>query len=132
MYYFATPHAKTKIKSFEKDNTKLDRNKIITNRLEKEGIELFFPQRDTDQTLPGKDILDVELEAIRRSEGIVVALSDTRGIYIEAGYAKALGKRVIGLKVEESREMSDWGYAFFDFVASNVEELIKYLKNLPR
>ena len=50
---------------------------------------------------------------------------------MEAGYAKALGKKVIGLKVEETRDMSDWGYAFFDYVAENIKELINYLKKMP-
>jgi len=127
MYYLATPQAKTGIKSHELDSGKLDRNGELTQALEKIGIKIFLPQRDVDQSLPGKVILDEELSVIKSCEGIIVVLSDTRGIYLEAGYAKALGKKVIGLKVAETREMSDWGYAFFDFVAQNEKKLIEYL-----
>ena len=74
-------------------------------------------------------ILEQELEAIKRCKAIIVVMSDTRGIYIEAGYAKALGKKIIGLKIEETREMSEWGYEFFDHVASDTDELIKTVKN---
>jgi nucleoside 2-deoxyribosyltransferase len=127
MYYLATPYAKTGIKSYQLDHGKLNRNKEIAQTLEKLGIQIFLPQRDVDQTLPGKKILNKELSVIRSCEGVIIVLSDTRGIYLEAGYAKALGKKVIALKVAETREMSDWGYAFFDFVAQSEEELTEYL-----
>ena len=127
MYYLATPQAKTGIKTHEFDLDKLNRNDGLAENLEKSGIQIFLPQRDADQSLPGKELLEKELAAIRSSEGIIVVLSDTRGIYLEAGYAKALGRKVVGLKVPETREMSDWGYAFFDFVAQDEKELIDYL-----
>ena len=130
MYYLATPHAKTGIKKNELDANKLDRNEKLAELLETNGFEIFLPYRDADHSLSGKEQLEKELEVIRNCEGIITVLSDTRGIYLETGYAKALGKKVIGLKVEETREMSEWGYAFFDYVASDTDELIKYLKNL--
>ena len=126
MYYLATPHAKTGIKKNELDADKLGRNEKLAELLETNGFEIFLPYRDADQSLSGKEQLEKELEVIRNCEGIITVLSDTRGIYLETGYAKALGKKVIGLKVEETREMSEWGYAFFNYVASNTEELIKY------
>ena len=130
MYYLATPHAKTGIKKNELDADKLGRNEKLAELLETNGFEIFLPYRDADQSLSGKEQLEKELEVIRNCEGIITVLSDTRGIYLETGYAKALGKKVIGLKVEETREMSEWGYAFFDYVASDTDGLIKYLKNL--
>lgn len=130
MYYFATPHAKTGIKNNELDADKLNRNERLAELLEANGFKVFLPYRDADQSLSGKEQLEKELEVIRNCEGIITVLSDTRGIYLETGYAKALGKKVIGLKVEETREMSEWGYAFFDYVASNANELIEYLKKV--
>ena len=85
--------------------------------------------RDADQTLSGKKLLDLELNVIKNCEGIIVVLSDTRGIYLEAGYAKALGKKVVGLEVTETREFSDWGKAFFDYIARDENDLLNYLKN---
>ena len=130
MYYLATPHAKTGIRQNELDADKLNRNEKLAELLETNGFKIFLPYRDADQSLSGKEQLEKELEVIRNCEGIITVLSDTRGIYLETGYAKALHKRVIGLKVKETREMSEWGYAFFDYVAPNVDELIKYLKDL--
>ena len=130
MFYFATPHAKTSIQNYELDSEKLDRNNYFTKLLEKNGFKIFLPMRDADQSLSGERLLDLELDVIKNSEGIIVVLSDTRGIYMEAGYAKALGKKVIGLKVSETREFSDWGKAFFDFIASDEKELLEYLKGL--
>jgi nucleoside 2-deoxyribosyltransferase len=130
MYYFATPHTKTGVRQNEIDRDKLDRNEKLAELLEANGLEIFLPYRDADQSLPGKELLNKELETIRNCEGIITILSDTRGIYLETGYAKALGKKVIGLKVGETREMSEWGHAFFDYVASDIYELIKYIKNL--
>jgi len=130
MFYFATPHAKTNIQNYELDSEKLDRNNYFTKILEKNGFKIFLPMRDADQSLSGAKLLDLELDVIKNSEGVIVTLSDTRGIYIEAGYAKALGKKVIGLKVSETREFSDWGKAFFDFIALDEKELLDYLKGL--
>ena len=47
---------------------------------------------------------------------------------MEAGYAKALGKKVVGLKVSETREFSDWGKSFFDYMATDENDLLNYLK----
>jgi nucleoside 2-deoxyribosyltransferase len=129
MFYFATPHAKTGIKDYELDSEKLDRNDYFTKFLEKNGFRIFLPMRDADQTLSGKKLLDLELNVIKNCEGIIVVLSDTRGIYLEAGYAKALGKKVVGLEVTETREFSDWGKAFFDYIARDENDLLNYLKN---
>jgi nucleoside 2-deoxyribosyltransferase len=115
----------------EKDSKKLQRNEKIAKILEDNGIELILPQRDVDQTLPKSQILEQELEAIKKSKALIVVLSDTRGIYLEAGYAKALGKKLIGLKVEETRqiETSGWISSFFDYIVSDPKEIIKIIKN---
>jgi len=130
MYYFATPHAKVEIKDYELDSEKLNRNEYLTRLLEQAGFKIFLPYRDADQSLSGKELLEKELDVIKNCNGIIVALSNTRGVYMEAGYTKALGKIIIGLKVEETREMSDWGYAFFDYVAKDIKDLIEYLKTI--
>jgi len=127
MWYFATPHTNVEVKINELDHNKLDRNEQLAKLLEEAGLEIFLPYRDADQSLSGKDLLEKELEVIRRSEGIIVALSNTRGVYLEAGYAKALDKRMIGLIVEETRELSDWGKAFFEYIAKDPQDLINYL-----
>ena len=107
---------------------KRERNEILATFLENRGISVFLPQSDADQSKSGKEVLDQELEAIRNCESLIIMLSDTRGIYLEAGYAKAIGKKVIALKVEETRELGDWGYAFFDYIVSSKEELAEIIK----
>lgn len=129
MFYFATPHAKTKIKDYKLDSDKLDRNDYLAKLLEKNGFKIFLPMRDANQTLSGKEILDLELDVIKNSEGIIVVLSDTRGIYMEAGYAKAIGKKIIGLEVSETKRYGDWMKAFFDYIAKDENDLLNYLKS---
>ena len=51
------------------------------------------------------------------------------GRHFEAGLAYALGKKVIGLKVEETRDFSDWGKAFFDYIAKDTDDLLNYFKS---
>ncbi len=128
MYYFATPHVNTNVKGNTLDFEKLDRNEKLCKQLEKNGFKIFLPYRDADQDLVGKELLERELEVIKNCDGMIVALSNTRGIYMEAGYGKALGKKIIGLKVDETRDFSDWGKAFFDYIAENVDDLVKYFK----
>jgi nucleoside 2-deoxyribosyltransferase len=128
MYFLATPMFRTDVNHNEKDHAKLKRNQEIAESLESMGVKIFLPQRDVDQDQPAGQVIKEELEAIKKCRAVIVVLSDTRGIYIEAGYAKAIGKKLIGLKVEETREMSDWGYEFFDHVATNVEEAAKIIK----
>jgi nucleoside 2-deoxyribosyltransferase len=129
MFYLATSMYKTNVKHSEKDESKQKRNQDLAKFLEENGIEIFLPQRDADQTLPGKQLLERELEAIKNCEAMIAVLSDTRGIYLEAGYAKALGKKIIALKVEETRELSEWGKAFFNHVADDQEDLIGIIKS---
>jgi nucleoside 2-deoxyribosyltransferase len=129
MYYLATPIGDSTISEFKPHADSLTINLQLAAHLQRAGFNVFLPQRDVDQRLPGRDILAVELCQIKGCSGLIAILANTRGVYIEAGYAKALGKLVIALKTPESREMSDWGYAFFDFVATDVDELIEYLKH---
>jgi nucleoside 2-deoxyribosyltransferase len=121
---------RTDVKHSEKDEQKYQRNEHIAKVLENSGIKVFLPQRDIDQNKSGKQILEEELETIKQCKALIIVLSDTRGIYIEAGYAKALGKKIVALKVEETREMSEWGYAFYDYVVSSTDELIRVLNEL--
>lgn len=128
MYYLACPMYRTDVKHSEKDQNKLKRNLTITKSLEDNGIKIFLPHRNIDLSQPIKDVLAQELEAIEKSDGIIVVLSDTRGAYIEAGYAKAYGKKILGLKVKETRELSKWGHAFFDYVADDLDGLVSHIK----
>ena len=128
MIYLATPMASTKSKkknSFLKE--KLDRNQKIVSELRKNGFEVYLPQEQKYSS--GKQALKEQLKVIRGCECLVIVLSDTRGAYLETGFAKALGKKVYALKVEETRKLSDWLESFFDFVAEDVEELVKKLSS---
>ncbi len=71
-----------------------------------------------------------EIRDIRECDALIIVLSDTMGIYLEAGYAKALGKKIIGLRVEETREFTGWSDLFFDHMVSSADGLINVLKSL--
>jgi len=108
------------------------RNHKLVKKLEKTGVKLYFPERDTNQSLSPKKILAKNREALEASTAIIVVLSDSRGIYLEAGYAKGLGKKVIGLKVEETRSLGLISRNFFDYVVDNIDELSILLKDLEK
>lgn len=128
MIYLASPIAQTKQKdSWNESEEKISRNEIICNKLKKIGLDVYLPQ--INQKKNGVETLAEQLEVIRNCDFLVLVLSDTRGIYIEAGYAKALGKKVYALEVEETRKYSDWLIAFCDYIAKDIDELINYLKN---
>lgn len=127
MIYLATPIASTKeLSKWLKSKEKLSRNEIIKKKLEDAGFEVYLPQ--DHQKRSGAETLKEQLGAIKNCEFLVIVLSDTRGIYLEAGYAKALGKKVYALEVEETRKYSDWLTAFFDHIAKDVDELINFIK----
>lgn len=133
MYYLASPMTNPVMIDKEKDGEFYShRNEKLAKKLEKAGIKLYYPQRDTNQMLPPKKILAKNVEALRNSKAIIVILSDSRGVYLEAGYAKGLGKKVIGLKVEETRSLGLISRNFFDYVVDSIDELSMLLKNLEK
>src|SRR3989344_3723639 len=132
MYFLASPLYRTDIKGIEKDAAKLRRNEVIAEKLEQAGIELILPQRDVDQTQSKRKIWEQELDLIRTCDGMIVVLSDTRGLYLETGFAKAIGKKIYGLKVEETRPLpvDGWTIQWFDFVTDGVDELIVHFRSM--
>lgn len=119
MYYLTSPM----------DN-EASRNERIARKLEKAGIKVHLPQRDTDQKQPPKRIFAANIKAIEDSAGVIVILSETRGIYLEAGYAKALGKKLIGLKTGETRPLGNIVRNFFDYIVDSADELIVLLQGM--
>lgn len=130
MYFFSISFYRTDIKEVEKDPAKLDRNEKMADALEKAGIKILFPQRDVDQSMPKSRIYKEEIEYLKQCDGVIAVLSDTRGVYLEIGYAKALGKKIIGLKVDETRPIppESWAAQWFDFIADDLDSLINYIK----
>ena len=129
MYYLASPMTDPEAKDKEMHKQfYLQRNERITAELEKAGVKIYLPQRDTDQRLPPKRIYLKNLEAIKKSEGVIIVLSDTRGVYMEAGYAKAFGKKLIGLRVEETRALGRMVRNFLDNIVGSEEELAVIIK----
>jgi len=125
MIYLASPMAPTKNKdSWSISEKKFLHNKKITEKLKKAGFDIFLPQEN--QLTTAAETVKKELEIIDKSEFLIILLSDTRGIYLEAGYAKGIGKKVYAIKLPETREMSEWGYCWYDYVAENVDDLINY------
>jgi len=129
MYYLASPMTDPEAKDREVHKEfYLRRNERIAARLEGAGIKIYLPQRDTDQKLAPKKICLKNLEAIKRCKGVILVLSDTRGVYLEAGYAKALGKTIIGLRVPETRALGRMVRNFLDAMVSSEDEIVMIVK----
>lgn len=127
MIYLASPMASTIVKTDHSFSTeKLDRNVIIAQKLRAAGFDIYLPQENQQETQT--KTLETELETIRNSEFLIILLSDTRGIYLEAGYAKGIGKKVYAVKVEETRAVSEWLRSFFEYLADDIDDLIAHLK----
>ena len=106
MYYLASPMVNPNMTDDTVNMEEyLHRNDKICKKLEKQGFKIHLPQRDTNQKLSSKKIFATNIEALKNSKAVIVLLSETRGIYLEAGYAKGLGKKIIGLKVDETKAL---------------------------
>ena len=128
MIYLASPMASTKDKkSFSYSQNKFKRNKQIANKLKKAGFDIFLPQ-ENQLTTPEESFKN-ELEIINKSEFIIALLSNTRGVYLEVGYAKGIGKKIYAIELSENRKMSPWSKCWYDYIAKDVTELIAYLKD---
>lgn len=126
-YYFASPMADIAIlDKLEYSDKRWQRNKKIADQLEKAGFEIYLPQENQLETK--EKTLTQEFKMIKECNGLIAVLSDTRGVYLEAGYAKGIGKKIYGLEVDETRHTHDWIQNFFNFIAKDVNELINYLK----
>lgn len=127
--YLASPIASTKSRDdWSSSDSKLSRNEEIALALRDIGLDVYLPQSHQDMSM--EDVWEEQQRIIRDCEFLVLVLSDTRGIYIEAGFAKALGKKVYALEVEETRKYSDWMNAVCDYIAKDVDDLVDYLKAL--
>ena len=127
MIYLASPMASTKDQNnWSHSKDKFSTNKEITEKLKKAGFDIFLPQENQQAT--AQKTLDLELEVIKNSEFLIILLSDTRGIYLEAGYAKGINKKVYAIKLPDTRKMSEWSYCWYDYVAEDVDDLIEHLK----
>lgn len=127
MFYFATPLVQTKDKKiFKYSSQRWQRNLNYAQKLRSCGYKIFLPQEN--QLSDIKDTWENELNAIKNSEGMIILLSDTRGIYLEPGYAYALGKPIYAVLVSETKKLPPWIYNWFEYVAEDIDDLIKYLK----
>lgn len=128
MIYLASPMASTKSKdSFSYSKDKLCRNHEIAEKLQDAGFEIFLPQ--DNQETSAEETLNKEFEMIRNSEFVIVLLSDTRGVYLTAGYAKGIGKKIYAVMLPETRKMPELLNVWFDYIANDIDELIEYLNN---
>ncbi|MBI2971496.1 MAG: nucleoside 2-deoxyribosyltransferase [Candidatus Aenigmarchaeota archaeon] len=120
MYYITSP--------IDTESEAYQLSARVARKLEKAGITVYLPQRDTDQQQPPKRIFAANIKALSAADGVIVILSETRGIYLEAGYAKALGKKLIGLKTGETKPVGNIVRNFFDYIVDTTDELIVLLE----
>jgi len=87
---------------FKKENKKMLRRKLekILSSLEKAGHETFNLFRDMNwkvKELPPGKAISLAFEKIKQCDAILVLLDnkkESEGIYLEIGFAKALGKKI--------------------------------------
>lgn len=135
MFYLASPMVNPYIKEGDEvvySDEFIGRNEKIAKKLERAGIQIYLPQRDTKQHQTPRRIFAENMDAIKKCDAVVVILSDTRGIYLEAGYAKGIGKKIIGLKVEETRPLGIMVRNFFDYIVESIDELIVLLRGMEK
>jgi nucleoside 2-deoxyribosyltransferase len=106
--------------------------KLITNKLEDAGIEVFIALRDLPQSKSGSWLREKEFDIIEKSKGVIVLLGNTPGIYAESGYAKGVGKSLFGVRTERfgdfGEKVQDWMESMYTKVFETPEELINFLK----
>jgi nucleoside 2-deoxyribosyltransferase len=122
MFYFAGPM----------DEEYKRRNEKLVSKLEKLGFKIYLPQRDTNQGYSARRIFMLNMSALKRSDAVIVVLSNTRGVYLETGYAKALGKTLIGFMVEETKELGPITRNFFNHIVNDVDGLSIILEKTPK
>ena len=122
MFYIASPM------SHKDHDYYMQRGLRIAQKLEQAGVKVYFPQRDTNQKQVSKKVLESNMNAIKKSKAVIIILSNSRGIYLEAGFAKAHKKPVIGLRVAETNEMGPIMRNFMDYFVNDVDDLTKLLK----
>lgn len=126
MFYFASPMNAKHMDYY------MQRGLRVVQKLEEAGIKVYFPQRDTKQSQNPRKIFEENILAIKKSKAVVLILSNSRGIYMEAGFAKAQKKPVIGLHVAETNELGPITRHFMDYFVSDVDGLAKLLKSIEK
>ncbi len=127
--YLASPIGSTEPKDkgvWSSSDWKLSRNDEIASALKEIGLDVYVPHHHQNMSM--EDVWEEQKRIIKDCEFLILVLSDTRGIYIEAGFAKALGKKVYALRVDETRQYSSWLDAVCDYVAQDLDELVNFLK----
>ena len=124
-------------------NLKLDRH------LQKHGFKTFLPQRDAGslQELMRKEgkrayrtIYERDLEGLERSDVVVAVLDGPdidSGTAYEVGYARAMGKPVIGFKTDlrifaKGEELNNMVAQGLCALAKNFDELLAELRKLNK
>ncbi len=130
-YFLATP-----LYSFHGDKLVWDPNlqaewiKII-GVLEKSDIKVVVAFRDLDQNKSGEWLREKEFQLIKDSLGIIVILGSTPGIYMEAGYARGMGKKLYGIRTANFKRLppkvQQWLESTFNAVFDSPEKLVKSL-----
>jgi len=107
-------------------------NPRLCRALERRGLAVYLPMRDTNQKAPYDKICKSNLAGIRNSN-IVIAVAENESVNwgLEVGYAYGLDKRVITLAKEGHQlpvmclEMS-WRELYF----KNLDDIKKYIDTL--
>lgn len=82
--------------------TKLE---TYVSELEKNGIQIHLPHRDTNQNARGFDICTQNTKAIKESDEVHIFYSSTsQGTHFDMGVSFALGKKIVVVENEEFKE----------------------------
>jgi len=102
-------------------------NENLSEALTKRGYEIYLPQRECSLCTENDDIYNVCIEGIKKSDIILAVLDGTdadSGTSFEAGYALALGKKIIGLRTDFRNTGDDGGLNLM--LSKSCQHLIQY------
>ena len=106
-------------------------NQSIAKNLESQGISVFLPEYDTDQTTGPDEIFRSNVEAINNSKIIVAVLKDYgRDFGFELGYTFGMKKKIIGYAEDESYNDDFMIRGALDTIFSTIDRVVTHIKNL--
>lgn len=114
------------------DEEKLERNRIIREKLKGGGIDVLLPQENEGSM---EEVYRKNMKDIDDADGIIAAVSDTSTMmFVEVGYAVGQGKKAFALNLEgakKSGHLSTWHFSF-EKIFESVDEMAEYFAKSKR
>jgi len=115
------------------DQWNLRFNLKLCKVLESRGISCYLPQRDTDQTKTAQEKFKTNISNIKDSKILLVVLiNPTPNLGAEVGFAFGIGKKIIVLTSQNTKDIMVTGMASNIVKAVNPDILEDYIEDLVK